>query len=209
MLFALLVLTFTLSSAEPDAIYARFENILEKHVSPKGLVDYSGLTEKDMEIKGLVTGLAEFDHTLFQEDSEREAFWINTYNILVIESILDNYPIKASRMKSFMYPENSVRHISNVFARPNFPYQGDTLSLDDIEHNILRSEFKDPRIHFALVCGAVDCPPLRMSAYRSDRDSSPTSATSALTAIQSCFRRYSRGLAVTLLTSQQRRTSPA
>ena len=88
------------------------------------------------------------------------AYWVNMYNALTIKVILDNYPVK------------SIRDIdtSGIFA--NGPWgselvtiEEETLTLDDIEHGILRPIWKDPRIHYAVNCASIGCPNLSKDAF--------------------------------------------
>jgi hypothetical protein len=93
--------------------------------------------------------------------SERLAFWINVYNAYTIQLI-------NSRGE-----RGSIRNINKVlgiptkspWAEPIVRVNGRTLTLDDVEHEIIRKEFREPRIHVALVCAAVGCPPLRSEAF--------------------------------------------
>ncbi len=83
-----------------------------------------------------------------------QAFWINAYNITVIKSIVDNYPIKSPLDKA------------GFFDKKTHKIAGKSVTLNDIENKLLRAEFKDPRFHFVLVCGAIGCPPLINKAYK-------------------------------------------
>ncbi len=168
IIFILILLAGVCTAEEPDSLYVRYSQLLSEYVSEEGLVDYVGLSERDLAIKGILSGLSEFEQSNLEGENQNIAFWLNVYNLLVLESVVDNYPIKSSMLKGIIYPANSIRHVPNVFARKVFPAGEDMLSLDDIEHRILRQDFDDPRIHFALVCGAMDCPPLRRSLYMGD-----------------------------------------
>ena len=134
-----------------------------------GRVDYRGLKRDgnarlDAYLKTL-SGVCASDYEGWTRD-RRIAFWINAYNAFTIRLILDNYPISSIR-KIGILP-------GAAFRRSFIPMEGlkgGRISLDDIEHRTLRSDFKEPRIHFALVCAARGCPPLRNEAYRaSDLD---------------------------------------
>jgi hypothetical protein len=92
------------------------------------------------------------------------AFWINAYNFFTLHAIVDHYPIRGSWFSR--YPRNSIRQIDGVWTRLTWRVAGRTVSLDDIEHRILRPEFRDPRIHFAVNCASNGCPPLRGEPYR-------------------------------------------
>jgi hypothetical protein len=77
----------------------------------------------------------------------------------------DNYPIKAGFFKSRIYPKNSIRQISGVWDEIKFNIMGKKYTLEHIEHKILRVKFNEPRIHMAMVCAAIGCPPLRNEPY--------------------------------------------
>lgn len=82
-----------------------------------------------------------------------QAFWINAYNLSVIKGIIDNYPT------------NSPLDNAGFFDKTKHSLGGKQIVLNDIEHKLLRAQFKDPRFHFVLVCGAIGCPPLISKAY--------------------------------------------
>jgi hypothetical protein len=93
--------------------------------------------------------------------AQRLAFWINAYNAFTVKLILDHYPITSIRRIGWL-PGAAFRE--DFIPMPGL--KGGTVSLDDIEHRTLRSDFREPRIHVALVCAARSCPPLRPEAYR-------------------------------------------
>jgi len=82
-----------------------------------------------------------------------QAFWINAYNLSVIKGIIDNYPT------------NSPLDNAGFFDKTTHALGGKNITLNDIEHKLLRAQFNDARFHFVLVCGAVGCPPLINKAY--------------------------------------------
>ncbi len=86
-------------------------------------------------------------------DKEEKAFYINAYNILVIKGIVDNYPLQSPLDKE------------GFFDKVKYKVAGETLTLNEIENIKLRDKYKDPRIHFVLVCAALSCPELISSAY--------------------------------------------
>lgn len=93
---------------------------------------------------------------------EQLAYWINLYNALTVKVIIDNYPVK------------SIREISSgVFSRGPWgrkliKVEGRDLTLDNIEHGILRPVWRDPRIHYGLNCASIGCPNLQKKAYTGD-----------------------------------------
>ena len=95
---------------------------------------------------------------------QRLAFWINAYNRFTLRAIVDHYPIRSALFT--LQPRNSIRQIDGVWTTLTWRAAGRTLTLDDIEHRILRPEFKEPRVHFAVNCASVGCPPLAAEPYR-------------------------------------------
>ncbi|MBK8705831.1 MAG: DUF547 domain-containing protein [Saprospiraceae bacterium] len=83
------------------------------------------------------------------------AFWINVYNVFTIKLIADNYPLK------------SIMNLDGgkTWDVERIKIGGELYSLNQIENEIIRPQFKDPRIHFALNCAAKSCPPLYDKAY--------------------------------------------
>jgi hypothetical protein len=99
-------------------------------------------------------------------EAEKIAFWINAYNAITIEGIVRNYPIKYGGMISrIRFPQNSIRQISGFWDTAFIKVMGKEITLNQIEHEILRKEFKDPRIHAVLVCAAKGCPLLENTAF--------------------------------------------
>jgi hypothetical protein len=82
------------------------------------------------------------------------AFWLNLYNALTVAAVLEAYPVE------------SIRSIDGVWTADRVTVEGRPLSLDDIEHGIVRPVFGDARIHYAVNCAAVGCPNLAAEPYR-------------------------------------------
>ncbi len=93
---------------------------------------------------------------------EKIAHWINAYNLFTIKAIIDHYP---PRGWNLLYPKTSIRQIGRVWDRKDYRTAGQLLSLNQIEHRILRPIFREPRVHFALVCASRGCPPLPAQPY--------------------------------------------
>ena len=87
-------------------------------------------------------------------DNQKKAFYINSYNLLVINQIIKNYPTK------------SVMDITGFFESNTFKVAGEKTTLNDLENKKLRGVYNDPRFHFVLVCGAVSCPPIINESYQ-------------------------------------------
>lgn len=144
--------------------------VLSMYVDDDGLVDYAGLKENRGELDSFIKLLAKQSSTTYQNWSrdKKIAFWINAYNALTLRSIIDNYPIKWSFQK-ILFPKNSIRQIKGVWKEKKHRVMSRNLTLDQIEHEILRKEFQEPRVHVALVCAAVSCPSLRNEPYRANK----------------------------------------
>jgi Protein of unknown function, DUF547 len=138
-----------------------------KYVDSRGMVDYQGLAADPANLELFIAGLAPLHRKSFNNWSslERLVFWINTYNALTLKVILDHYPIKSSFARSLIYPDNSIRQIPDVWDDLKFRVMGEEMSLNQIEHKILRKDYHEPRIHLALVCAAMSCPALRNEPY--------------------------------------------
>lgn len=147
--------------------YENYSKVLETYVNEKGNVNYRELKENSSELEAFLNNLETLDPKNYQEWNKEEkiAFWINSYNAFTLKVIIDHYPIKSSFFRSLSYPKNSIRQIPGAWDKITFSVMGKELTLDQIEHQILRREFQEPRIHMALVCAANSCPLLRREPY--------------------------------------------
>jgi len=153
---------------EIDHEHAEWSAILQNWVND-GRVNYSALKNEGrapLESYLMTLSAACAADYLKWSREQQIAFWINAYNAFTIKLIVDNYPIKSIRDIGWL-PAAAFR--KNFIPMPGL--KGETISLNDIEHNTLRADFQEPRIHFALVCASIGCPPLSREAYRaSDLD---------------------------------------
>ena len=128
-----------------------YAELLNKYVH-QGKVDYKGFKTDESKLDQYLKVLENVDPESLSRN-ERFAFYINAYNAWTIKLILSGYP-----------GVESIKDLGNIFQSPwkkkICRIDGDVITLDDIEHNILRPEFKDPRVHFAINCAALSCPPL-------------------------------------------------
>jgi hypothetical protein len=145
-----------------DASHNLWTTVLQMYVK-EGVVDYAWLKAGDGPINSYLANLRVIPADEFDAlpRAERLAYWINAYNAFTVRLVLDNYPVK------------SIKDIGGLFRSPFKKafielrnLRAETLSLDDIEHGILRPQFADPRVHFAIVCASKGCPSLRSEAYR-------------------------------------------
>jgi hypothetical protein len=150
----------TYAEARDGAVFdhGTFDRLLGQHVDAEGFVDYRGLGARAEQLDAYIDSLAEAPFELMGRD-ERLALLINAYNAFTLRLILD------------YYPTDSIRDIPSEerWDAERWHLAGGTYSLNQIEHELIRPNFREPRIHFALVCAAVGCPPLRTEAYTSER----------------------------------------
>jgi len=103
-------------------------------------------------------------------EKQRFAFWLNAYNAHCIQKVIENYPLKSIRKLDGLLGINTVFDDRFIPMRALDPRGKDQdLSLNDIEHEILRKKFKDARVHAAINCASASCPPLRAEAFTAER----------------------------------------
>ena len=137
-------------------------------VDEQGLVNYRELQAKPAPLDDYIRRLGKYHRKGYElrDQSQQIAFWINAYNALTLRVIIDHYPIQSGGFfASMRFPKNSIRQIDGAWDGIKHNVMGESMTLDQIEHKILRKQFKDPRIHMALVCAAMGCPPLRNEPY--------------------------------------------
>lgn len=127
--------------------YQLWADVLHDHVDDQGRVDYKKLQQNRAGLDAFLVqvGSANIDE---MPANEQKAFWINAYNALTLQTIIDHYPVKSIRLINF----GLVWKVPKNAARGKY-------SLGDIEHKILRP-LGDPRVHFALNCASIGCPKL-------------------------------------------------
>lgn len=135
--------------------YQDYAQILQQYVNSQGRVNYEALKNNRQQLDKFNQAIGAVSPDTYNSWPEKEqiAFLVNAYNSLTLEAIIDNYPVK------------SIRNIPGVWKRKKFPVMGQEMTLDQIEHQILRQNFDEPRIHLALVCAAISCPKLRIEPY--------------------------------------------
>jgi len=169
----------------------KYADMLSRYVDDRGMVNYGSLKRDAVTINGVTSALSEIRKSEYNPLSEKEktAFLINAYNFLTIKTIIDNYPIKSSFLMSVRFPKNSIRQISGIWDEIRHTVLEEMMTLNHIEHDILRVEFNEPGIHLALVCAAMGCPPLRNEPYNGARlDEQLADQTRTFAADRSKFR---------------------
>lgn len=145
------------ATPDPAAAVAGYDALLREHVDAEGLVDYRAIIADPARLDAYIEYLAEADLNAISGDA-RLATLINAYNAFTLRLIAD-YP----RVDSiFDIPED------RRWVHARWSLGGRTVSLDELEHRIIRVDFDEPRIHWAVVCAAISCPPLRPEAYTAE-----------------------------------------
>lgn len=137
-----------------DAIW---DALLRRHVSPTGEVDYRGFQQQADKLHAY---LAQLSQNMPQGSWSRHrklAYWINVYNAFTVKLILDHYPLE------------SIMDLKDPWDQPIVALGGQTYSLNEVEHEIIRKRFDEPRIHFAVNCASVSCPKLLNEAYTEEK----------------------------------------
>ncbi len=144
--------------------HAPWDRVLQARVNALGEVDYKGLKANRQDLDEYVRRLAEASPVSqpqrFRKREEQLAYWINAYNAFVMRGVIDRYPTDSVRSLGFAY---------GFFRRKDYTAGGAKISLLDLEDDILRKQYKDPRIHFAIVCASISCPFLWREAFVGDK----------------------------------------
>lgn len=136
--------------------HSTYAELLAEHVDERaGRVDYSGLQSDRESLTSYLDRLAAIDLAAISDDAQM-ALLINAYNACTLELILRHYP-----------DLDSIKDIDDPWGQPLCTVGGHDLTLDEIEHRILRPLYRDPRIHFAVNCASIGCPPLAETPYTS------------------------------------------
>ena len=148
-----------------DHDYQVYASVLRRHLRD-GRVDYARLKAGRQDLDAVVRAFGDVSDPEVQAWSRPQqiAFWINVYNVFTLRAIVDHYPIAGSRFS--LQPRNSIRQIDGVWTTLTWQAAGRTVTLDDIEHRILRPTFREPLVHVAVNCASVSCPPLAPEPYR-------------------------------------------
>ncbi len=137
-----------------------YAGLLKKYVKD-GVVNYQGFKNEESVLDKYLKILEGVDSKILSR-KKQFAFYVNAYNAWTIKLILSGYP-----------GIESIKDLGSFFKSPwqkkICRIDGKVITLDDIEHRILRPRFKDSRVHFAINCAARSCPPLLSEPYRGDK----------------------------------------
>lgn len=160
MKYLLIVLLFSVHLValpnEQSFDHSTWNNLLQKHVDNQGWVNYKGFLKDRNELKKYLNHLSNNPPQSNWSKNEKMAYYINAYNAFTVELIIENYPLK------------SIKDLRRPWKRKFIPIGDEMLSLDDIEHGILRN-MNEPRIHFAVNCASVSCPKLYNKAFTANQ----------------------------------------
>jgi hypothetical protein len=148
--------------------HSNWDKFLKTYVKddPSGLnkVDYAGVTVEDKKaLDDYVDALA-VTPVLKLNRAQQQPYWINLYNALTVKVVVDHFPVKSIRDIDI----SPGLFSSGPWGKKLVEIAGEQVSLDDIEHRILRPIWKDPRIHYAVNCASVGCPDLSAQAYTAE-----------------------------------------
>ncbi len=145
--------------------HAAWDALLRKHVTAHrdgiNRVDYGALDAADRRALAAYIERLEATPVTALERDEQRAFWINLYNAVTLREVLEHYPVDSIReIRLSGWP-----FAAGPWSAKLVSVQGERLSLNDIEHRILRPIWGDPRIHYAVNCAALGCPNLQAVAF--------------------------------------------
>ncbi|MGH7884344.1 MAG: DUF547 domain-containing protein, partial [Thermodesulfobacteriota bacterium] len=139
-------------AAEFDHEYNNYKEKISKYISVKnGLINYKQIKIHSRGIANFLEVSSKITKDSYDkwDENQKLSFLINLYNVSTIKLIIDNYPI------------NSIKEIDSPWDLKFIDFLGSKISLNNIENELIRKSFDDPRIHFALVCAAKGCAVLR------------------------------------------------
>lgn len=151
LLIFLVFVSSNVLGLDKNSFFKETSGFLSKHVT-NGKVAYRNIKKDPSQLNRLVDYIGSAKLNTFSSE-ERKAFYINSYNILVIKNIVDHYPV------------NSPMKVDGFFDEIKHSVGGEMITLNELEKQKLINASKDERLHFALVCAARGCPELRNVAY--------------------------------------------
>ncbi len=159
ILFVLLLTSQLVNADTLDQSNQQYQEVLNSYVKG-GLVDYSGLKSDPKDLNQYLEQTASISKETFDGWSKNEqlAFLINLYNAQTLDLIADNYPVKSIK--------DIASDSDGPWEQPIVPLFGEKITLNTLENEIIRKNYPEPRIHFALICAAMGCPDLMNTPYQ-------------------------------------------
>ncbi len=130
--------------------------VLKTHVSSTGEVDYAAIKANPTHLNNYISYVKDVDISSWSAN-KKKAFWMNVYNAFTVKLIVEHYPLNS--IMDIKDGDNNAWKIKFVHAA------GRTLDLNDVEHEVLRKDFNDPRIHVGINCASFSCPPIPNYAF--------------------------------------------
>jgi len=151
----------SMMKSDSASVNAPYNAFLSKYVKTENginLVAYDKVTDADeATLEAYIETLSNTDISSFS-DEETLAYWFNLYNAKTVDVILDNYPVKSIRKIGLTGP----------WGKKLLTVNGQKMSLNNIEHDTVREDFDEPRIHFAFNCASIGCPDLKLTAWEAE-----------------------------------------
>ena len=154
------VILFTLVTFLSFSVHAQtevFNSLLKTHVTKNGNVNYKSFKTDEAKLDSYLNHLATTSPKRSWSAAKTKAFWANAYNAYTVKLILENYPLKSIT--------NIKKKGKDAWNIPFAKVGGKTYTLNHIEHEILRKNFNDPKIHVAVNCASGSCPQLGNFAF--------------------------------------------
>lgn len=148
------------SSVKPPVSHEIWDALLKKHVRPDGFVDYKGFVKDSVQLNKYLALLSSAHPQPSWGKEEQMAYWINAYNAFTVKLVVDHYPVA-----SIKDIKRGIPFVNTVWDIKFIQIGGQAYDLNNIEHGILRKDFKDARIHAAVNCASYSCPRLRAEAF--------------------------------------------
>jgi hypothetical protein len=174
LLFAALAAIWAFAAPTAQADDAAYDALLARYVSSSAdgvnRVDYAhwvGNSADRAALNTYVDDLAAQRPSTYSRD-RAFAYWANLYNAVTLQVILENYPIRSIRDVRSEGTGLDPRALLGPWRTKRVTVEGRRLSLDDIEHAIMRPTFRDPRVHYAVNCASLGCPNLLPRAWRAE-----------------------------------------
>jgi hypothetical protein len=151
-------------------VFGEYAEILKTYVHEDGRVDYGALRRRRLDLKPLLMKLGDVDPNGYQRWSREEklAFWINAYNLKMLDIVTRNYPIQSSWWLRLTWPPDDIRHIKGIWTDFKLVVMDEEFTLGEIEHRLFQKTFEDPRVYLALTYASQSSPILRPQPYRGE-----------------------------------------
>jgi len=156
----------------PAAFHNKCAFILKTFVNASGMVDYKSLTRKKPNLSALLDEFNKLDPNIYGSwpREDKIAFWINAYNVKMLDIIVNNYPIEPlSRFHRALWGAKSVRHIDGIQTKFKLLVMDEAFTLLEIDKRFFRGTFDEPRVLFALTRASLSSPLLRNEPYSGDK----------------------------------------